>query len=124
MVTASYEYTWRPLLATVVYRLPLRTMLNIGSNHLISQTGWNRCNLTLSLSLFPGHATFYRNNTLPVACLQVTFAWQGCNMGEADELANFQFHTSACYTVSIYTLTPLLTCCSHGLLHRCVGFAK
>ena len=27
----------------------LRTVLLIGSNHLISQTGWNRCNLSLSL---------------------------------------------------------------------------
>ena len=30
--------------------ITLRTMLIIGSNHLISQTGWNRCNLSLSLS--------------------------------------------------------------------------
>ena len=28
-------------------------MLIIGSSHLISQTGWNRCNLSLSLSLSP-----------------------------------------------------------------------
>ena len=28
----------------MVYYLPLRTMLIIGSSHLISQTGWNRCN--------------------------------------------------------------------------------
>ena len=30
----------------------LYSMLIIGSNHLISQTGWNRCNISLSLSLF------------------------------------------------------------------------
>ena len=32
------------LLATLDYYLPLRTMLIVGSNHLISQTGWPRCN--------------------------------------------------------------------------------
>ena len=39
------------LLATVVYYFPMRTMPIIGSNHLISQTGWNRCEISLSLSL-------------------------------------------------------------------------
>ena len=40
------------LLATVVYYSPLRTMLIIGSNHLISQTGWNRCNLLVFVLAF------------------------------------------------------------------------
>ena len=31
-------------------------MLILGSNHLISQAGWSRCNLSLSLSTWPCQA--------------------------------------------------------------------